>query len=182
MGDQNWQGGTSFGSQNWSGRTDLGGGPIFSLHAICMFIAVSQGTTVKQHLVAELLSLSNIINQSINPLPGAENEAGPRKKSASDSVSTERCLEEGHGLSTFIKGQRKGPDIEIMNLAKAGLGLRELTSSSVTMGRRRILCTDVHHVIVEAFKQLEKTQVAIYYYDLPATRRHYWKLNHQNLE
>jgi len=33
-GDQNWQGGTSFGCQNWSGGTGFGGGPIFSLQYI----------------------------------------------------------------------------------------------------------------------------------------------------
>ena len=35
QGDQNWQGGTSFGCQNWSGQTDFGsksgpGGPILA--------------------------------------------------------------------------------------------------------------------------------------------------------
>ena len=44
MGDQNWQGGTSFGSQNWSGGpvlaakigpgTIFGGGAILSLHFV----------------------------------------------------------------------------------------------------------------------------------------------------
>ena len=45
-GDQNWQGGTSFGSQNRSGGTGFGGGPIFSLQAGQNFCSFRNGLSV----------------------------------------------------------------------------------------------------------------------------------------
>ena len=75
------------------------------------------------------------------PSTAGSRKRRPRKKWASDSVSSGVWKKDTVCLR--LKSRRKGPDMqEKMNLAKAGLGLRELIFSNDGDALH------VHHVIV----------------------------------